>query len=85
MSKHIPQGVIAVAFMALALSLSYGLAAARHLDQLWLVPVSLAFTGIGVLGVAVTIKLREYGTRLAALEGRFTDPPGAGRSPPSTD
>jgi hypothetical protein len=79
MSKHIPQGVLAVAFMALALSLSYALAGARHLDRLWLVPVSLAFTGIGMLGVAVAIKLREYGTRLAALEHLLEERPGTGR------
>jgi hypothetical protein len=79
MGKYIPQGVLAVALMALALSLSYALAGARHLDRLWLVPVSLAFTGIGVLGVAVAIKLREYGSGPAALERRLEEPPGAGR------
>ena len=79
MGKHIPQGVLAVAFMALALSLAYAVAGARHLDRLWLVPVSLAFTGIGVLGVAVAIKLREYGTRLAALERRLQERPETGR------
>ena len=50
-----------------------------HLETLWLVPVSLAFTGIGLLGVAVAIKLREYGTRLAALERGLQDRPGLGR------
>jgi hypothetical protein len=79
MGKHIPQGVLAVAFMALALSLSYALAGARHLDRLWLVPVSLAFIGIGMLGVAVALKLREHGTRLAALERRLQEQPGTGR------
>jgi len=79
MGKHIPQGVLAVAFMALALSFSYALAGARHLDRLWLVPVSLAFTGIGMLGVAVAIKLREFGTRLAALERRLQEQPETGR------
>lgn len=68
MGKHIPLGVLAVTFMTLALSLFYATAGARHLDQLWLVPVSLTFTGIGLLGVVVAIKLREFGTRLAALE-----------------
>lgn len=67
MGKNL-QGVFAVAFMALALGLAYSAAGARHLDRLWLVPVALAFTGIGMLGVAVAIKLREFGTRLAALE-----------------
>jgi glucose-6-phosphate-specific signal transduction histidine kinase len=79
MSKHIPLGVLAVAVMALALSVSYAAAGARHLETLWLVPVSLAFTGIGLLGVAVAIKLREYGTRLAALERGLQDRPGLGR------
>ena len=79
MGKHFPLGVLAVAFTALALSVSYAAAGARHLDTLWLVPVSLAFTGIGLLGVAVAIKLREYGTRLAALERGLPEQPGAGR------
>jgi hypothetical protein len=47
---------------------SYAIAGARHVDQLWLVPVALAFTGIELLGVTVAITLRECGTRLAALE-----------------
>jgi hypothetical protein len=68
MRQHIPLGVLAVAIMALVFSLAYAIAGGRHLDLLWLVPVSLSFTGIGLLGVAVAIKLREYGTRLAALE-----------------
>ena len=79
MGKHIPLGVLAVAVMALALSVSYAAAGARHLETLWLVPVSLAFTGIGLLGVAVAIELREYGTRLAALERGPQQRPGAGR------
>ncbi len=79
MGKHIPLGVLAVAFMALALSVSYAAAGARHLDTLWLVPVSLAFTGIGLLGLAVAIKLREHGARLAALERGLQQQPGAGR------
>jgi hypothetical protein len=79
MGKHLPLGVLAVAFMALAFSVSYAVAGARHLDLLWLVPVSLAFTGIGLLGVAVAIKLREYGTRLAALERLLHERPGTGR------
>jgi hypothetical protein len=79
MGKHIPFGVLAVALMALAFSVSYAAAGARHLDTLWLVPVSLAFTGIGLLGVVVAIKLREYGTRLAALERGLPEQPGAER------
>ena len=79
MGKHIPFGVLAVALMALALRVSYAAAGARHLDTLWLVPVSLAFTGIGLLGVVVAIKLREYGTRLAALERGLPEQPGAER------
>lgn len=78
MGKHLPQGVLAVAFMAL--SLSYALAGARHLDRLWLVPLSLAFTSIGVLGGAVALKLPEYGTRLAARERRLEERPGIGPS-----
>jgi hypothetical protein len=31
----------------------------------------LAFAGIGMVGVAVAMKLREEGTRLAALERRL--------------
>lgn len=77
MGKHIPLGVLAVAFMTLALSLLYATAGARHLDQRWLVPVSLSFTGIGLLGVTVAIKLREYGTRLAALERLLQERPGS--------
>ncbi len=79
MGKHIPQGVLAVTFTALALGLAYAVAGARHFDRLWLVPVSLAFTGIGMLGVAVAIKLREYGTRLAALERRDQERTETGR------
>jgi hypothetical protein len=77
MSQHIPKGVF------IALKFSYGLAAARHLFSCGSC-VSLAFTGIGVLG-ARKIKLREHGTRLAALKGRCADPAGAGRSPPIED
>jgi hypothetical protein len=68
MSNRIPLGVLAVTFVTLAAGLFYAAAGWRHFDQLWLVPVSLAFTGIGLLGVAVATKLREHGTRLAALE-----------------
>lgn len=73
MDKHIPFGVFAVAFAAFAASAFYSLAAARHLQVLWLVPVSLTFTAIGLLAVAVAIKLREYGARLAALETGLKD------------
>lgn len=79
MGKYLPQGVLAVAFVALALGLAYSAAAARHLDTLWLVPVALAFTGIGMLGLAVAIKLREFATRLAALERGLRERPQAGR------
>ena len=78
MGKHIPLGVFAVAFSALGLSLSYALAGARHLNLLWLVPISLSFTWIGLLGVAVAIKLREHATRLAALERLLDERRGTG-------
>jgi hypothetical protein len=77
MSKHIPLGVVAVGFGALVISLLYATAASTHLGQLWLVPISLAFTGIGLLSVAAAIKLREHGTRLAALERQLQERQGA--------
>lgn len=73
MGKHLPLGVVAVAFVALAISVFYLVAAAQHLRTLWLVPVSLAFTTVGLLSIAVAIKLREYGLRLAALERVLED------------
>ena len=68
MSRNVPLGTIAVALFNSALALLYARAAFTHPTDLWLVPISLAFTATALLGVAVGLKLRELGTRLSALE-----------------
>jgi len=52
MSKNVPLGTIAVALFNSALALLYAKAAYTHPTDLWLVPISLAFTATALLGVA---------------------------------
>jgi hypothetical protein len=77
MSKNVPLGTIAVALFNSALALLYAKAAFAHPTDLWLVPVSLAFTATALLGVVVGLKLRELGTRLSALERELSTRPPA--------
>jgi uncharacterized membrane protein YfcA len=75
MSKNIPRSTIAVALFNSALALVYAAAAFTHPRDLWLVPISLAFTAVALLGVRVGLKLRELGTRLSALERELSTRP----------
>ncbi len=77
MNKNVPLGTIAVALFNSAMALLYAAAAFTHPADLWLVPISLAFTGATLLGVAVGLKLRELGTRLSALERDLSTRPGS--------
>ena len=77
MSRNVPLGTIAVALFNSALALLYARAAFTHPTDLWLVPISLAFTATALLGVAVGLKLRELGTRLSALERELGTRPAA--------
>ena len=77
MSKNVPLGTIAVALFNSALALLYDKAAYTHPTDLWLVPISLAFTATSLLGVAAGLKLRELGTRLSALERELSTRPTA--------
>jgi hypothetical protein len=77
MSKNFPLGTLAVALFNCALALLYASAAFTHPRDLWLVPISLAFTAVSLLGVAVGAKLRELGTRLSALERELSTRPAA--------
>jgi len=79
MSKNLPFVTLAVALFDIALGLLYATAAFTHPRDLWLVPLSLAFTMNALLGVAIGIKLRELGTRLGTLE-RLLGTPSAGQT-----
>jgi hypothetical protein len=77
MNKNIPVGTIAVALFNSVLALVYVAAAFTHPRDLWLVPISLAFTAVAFLGVVVGLKLRELGTRLSTLEHELSTRPAA--------
>jgi hypothetical protein len=77
MRKNVPLVTIAVALLNSALALLYAKAAYTHPTDLWLVPISSAFTGTALLGAAVGLRLRELGTRLSALERELSARPAA--------
>lgn len=68
MIKNLPLGTIAIALLAPVIALMYVAAARTHPTDPWLIPIALAFIAVGLLALAVTLKLREYGTRLSELE-----------------
>ena len=74
MTKNLPLGTIAVGLLNSVLALMYGGAARAHPTDLWLVPVSLAFTAVALLAVAVGLKFRELSTRLTEVEHQLKRP-----------
>lgn len=71
MTKNLPLAILAVGLLALATALMHAVDARTHQVERWLGPLSLAFTGIGLLAVVVALKLREHGARIRDLERRF--------------